>query len=131
MKQLDQLVTFTLELPHGEAWSIIEDVVYNCLDFCTMNQRSPHFILLAAGEGACPDLWPLLEVLRQEAASFSLLTEPEKTQFEAVRSDVNTVYITISGIARRGETIIGNLLEDRLADLWVMNDIAPCKEEIA
>lgn len=32
-----------------------------------------------------PAIWPVLELLRDEGVSFSLLSEPEKTEFEQSR----------------------------------------------
>lgn len=91
----------------------IEDILYNCLDFCQLYDRTPHFCLLAEKSEAA---WPILELLHGENAGFSLLTDPESTRY---KSETLSVIIDDKGNARLGNTSIGNLLEDRLADLWV------------
>ena len=91
----------------------IEDILYNCLDFCLMFDRTPHFCLLAEKSEAA---WPVLELLHGENADFSLLTEPESSE---CKPDIHSVVIDGGGNARYGSISIGNLLEDRLADLWV------------
>ena len=91
----------------------IEDILYNCLDFCQLYGRTPHFCLLTEKSEAA---WPVLELLHGENAGFSLLTEPESSE---CKPDIHSVVIDGSGKARLGNTSIGNLLEDRLADLWV------------
>ena len=100
----------------GEHW---EDMLYNCLDFCVLNRLRPHVYLSVAEEAQTVALWELLEVLRQEAVSFSLLTEPERSQYEAAYPDTAFVRIASDGTACCGKTRLGNLVEDRLADLWV------------
>ena len=91
----------------------IEDILYNCLDFCQLYGRTPHFCLLAEKSEAA---WPVLELLHGENADFSLLTDPESSE---CKPDIHSVVIDGSGNARLRNTSIGNLLEDRLADLWV------------
>ena len=102
----------------------LEDTVYNCLDFCLLYEKTPHFYLGGDDPIRHPALWPVLDLLREEGASFSLLSEPEKTEFEQNRhplSEKNKVEITCDGLARQGDTIIGNVFEHRLADLWVVS----------
>ena len=124
---MDALFTFELDMGIGEGYMTeerLEDTVYNCLDFCLLYEKTPHFYLGGDDPIRHPALWPVLDLLREEGASFSLLSEPEKTEFEQNRhplSEKNKVEITCDGLARQGDTIIGNVFEDRLADLWVVS----------
>lgn len=124
---MDALFTFELDMGIGESCMTeerLEDTVYNCLDFCLLYEKTPHFYLGGDDPIRHPALWPVLDLLREEGASFSLLSEPEKTEFEQNRhplSEKNKVEITCDGLARQGDTIIGNVFEDRLADLWVVS----------
>ena len=102
----------------------LEDTVYNCLDFCLLYEKTPHFYLGGDDPICHPALWPVLELLREEGASFSLLSEPEKTEFEQNRHPLSEEYkveIAFDGLIRQGNTVIGNIFEDRLADLWVVS----------
>ncbi len=124
---MDNLFTFELDMGTGEGCMTeeqLEDTVYNCLDFCLLYEKTPHFYLGGDDPIRHPALWPVLELLREEGASFSLLSEPEKTEFEQSRhtlSEENKVEIACDGLARQGDTIIGNIFGDRLADLWVVS----------
>lgn len=124
---MDALFTFELDMGIGKGCMTeerLEDTVYNCLDFCLLYEKTPHFYLGGDDPIRHPALWPVLDLLREEGASFSLLSEPEKTEFEQNRhplSEKNKVEITCDGLARQGDTIIGNVFEDRLADLWVVS----------
>lgn len=123
----DELFTFELDMGAGESCMMEErlrDTVYNCLDFCLLNGKTPHFYLGGRDPIRHPALWPVLELLREEGVSFSILSEPEKTAFEQNRqplSEENRVVIACDGLVRQGDTIIGNIFEDRLADLWVVS----------
>ena len=102
----------------------LEDTIYNCLDFCLLNGKTPHFYLGGPDPIRHPALWTVLELLREEDVSFSLLSEPEKTEFEQKRypvSEEKRIEIACDGMTRQGNTIIGNIFEDRLADLWVVS----------
>ena len=102
----------------------LEDTIYNCLDFCLLNERTPHFYLGGPDPIHHPALWTVLELLREEDVSFSLLSKPEKTEHEQNRdpvSEENRVEIACDGMTCQGNTIIGNIFEDRLADLWVVS----------
>ena len=127
MSRTDKLFTFELDLGAGEGCMTeegLEDTVYNCLDFCLLYGKTPHFYLGGEDPIRHPSIWTVLELLREEGASFSLLSEPEKTEFERNRhplSEENKVEIAPDGLARQGNTIIGNIFEDRLADLWVVS----------
>ena len=124
---MDALFTFEFDMGIGKGCMTeerLEDTVYNCLDFCLLYEKTPHFYLGGDDPIRHPALWPVLDLLREEGASFSLLSEPEKTEFEQNRhplSEKNKVEITCDGLARQGDTIIGNVFEDRLADLWVVS----------
>ena len=124
---MDDLFTFELDLGAGESCMTkeqLEDTVYNCLDFCLLYGKTPHFYLGAADPIRCPALWPVLELLREEDVSFSLLSEPEKTELEQNRkliSEENKVEISSDGLTRQGDTVVGNIFEDRPADLWIVS----------
>lgn len=124
---MDELFTFELDIGSGKfrmTEERLEDTVYNCLDFCLLYGKTAHFYLGGDDPIHHPALWPVLELLRDEGASFSLLSEPEKTEFEQNRhplSEENRVEIACDGLARQGDTIIGNIFEDRLAGLWVVS----------
>ena len=47
----------------------LEDTIYNCLDFCLLNGRTPHFYLGGPDPIRHPALWTVLELLREENAS--------------------------------------------------------------
>ena len=124
---MDDLFTFELNIGADEGCMTeerLEDTIYNCLDFCLLYRKTPHFYLCGDDPICHPALWSVLELLREEGASFSLLSEPEKTEFEQNRhplSEENKVEIACDGLTRQGDTIIGNIFEDRLADLWVVS----------
>ena len=93
----------------------LEDTIYNCLDFCLLNGRTPHFYFGGPDPIRHPALWPVLELLREEDVSFSLLSKPEKTEYEQNRdpvSEENRVEIACDGMTCQGNTIIGNIYED-------------------
>ena len=123
---MDNLLTFELDIGSGESCMTeerLQDTIYNCLDFCLLYEKTPHFYLGGDDPIRHPTIWPVLELLRDEGVSFSLLSEPEKTEFEQNRhplSEENKVEIACDGLVRQGDTIIGNIFEDRLADLWVV-----------
>ncbi len=117
------LCSFAVELSAEEIkQSQIEDIVYNCLDFCQLNDLTPHFCILSDADTST--LWPTLELLHEEDADFSLLTEPERSL--GASADIR---IDRGGNAYYRKKAIGNVLEDRLADLWVTAGLAqrrPC-----
>lgn len=125
MIRTEKLFTFELDIGAGEkkmADERLEDTVYNCLDFCLLYGKTAHFYLCGADPLHHPALWRVLELLREEDVSFSLLSGPEKTEFERNRhkiSEENRLEIACDGLTRQGEAVIGNIFEDRLADLWV------------
>ena len=74
MSRTDELFTFELDLGAGEGCMTeegLEDTVYNCLDFCLLYGKTPHFYLGGEDPIRHPALWTVLELLREEGASFS------------------------------------------------------------
>lgn len=124
---MDELFTFELDIGSGESCMTeerMQDTIYNCLDFCLLHGKTPHFFLCGDDPIRHPAIWAVLELLREEDVSFSLLSEPEKTAFEQHRyplSEENRVEIACDGLTRQGAAMIGNIFEDRLADLWVVS----------
>ena len=85
---MDDLFTFELDMGSGEGCMTeerLEDTIYNCLDFCLLYGKTPHFYLCGDDPIRHPVIWPVLELPRDEGVSFSLLSEPEKTEFEQSR----------------------------------------------
>ncbi len=127
MVKTDDLFSFELDMGFGverPTGQQLEDMLYNCLDFCLLYGMQAHFFMAGADAAGHPELWHVLEILREENVSFSLLSEPEKTEFERNRhplSEENRMEIASDGLTRQGDTIIGNIFEDRLADLWVVS----------
>ena len=124
---MHDLFTFALDLGAGESavpQARLEDTVYNCLDFCLLYGKTAHFYLGGDVPLRHPVIWPVLELLREEDVSFSLLSEPEKAEFEQDRhplSEEDSVEIACDGLVRQGDKLIGNVFEDRLADLWIVS----------
>lgn len=120
--------TFAVELTAGQMEpDRIEDIIYNCLDFCELNDLTPHFCVLSDAEPSA--LWQALELLHKEDLGFSLLTEPERSRGSEACFGLADIRIDRGGNAYYREKSIGNLLEDRLADLWVTAGLAqrrPC-----
>jgi len=86
MINTEQLFTFELDMGPGlqsMSGKQQEDVLYNCLDFSILYHRQPHFFLRGADMLQHPELWLVLEILREEEATFSYLSDPELTEFES------------------------------------------------
>ena len=106
---------FTFELDMGEgrnrpAGQQLEDEVFNCL---TGTDAIHH-----------PELWTVLDILREEGVTFSILSEPEQSAYkskEGTRNEENTVEINSCGEVRYVGTVLGNVLNDRLADMLLLN----------
>ena len=114
---------FELELEYGAdrpTGQQLEDMLYNCLDFCLLYRKQAHFFLTGQDAGTNPDLWHVLEILREEGATFSLLSEPERGEYESLRSgDLrDKIRIKADGEATCELGSLGNVLFDRLGDLW-------------
>ena len=117
------LFTFELDMGVSEArltGQQLEDILYNCLDFCLLYQKQPHFFLAGPDAAGHPELWYVLEILREAGATFSLLTEPERGEYEALRSgDLrDKIRIRADGEASCELGTLGDVLYDRLGDLW-------------
>ena len=127
MIKTDRLFTFELDMGDGEnrpTGQALEELIYNCLDFCLLNRRQAHFFLTGRDAERHPALWELLETLREEGASFSILSEPEKSEFDRSRTRIaetnpEAISIRANGDAYRGGLFLGSAWEDRLADLWI------------
>ena len=121
---------FTFELDMGSGSQCLngrqlEDILYNCLDFSILYHCQPHFFLRGADTLRHPELWSALEILHEEGATFSLLRDPELREFESreqTRSEENTVEIKSSGDVQYLERCLGNMLNDRLADMLIFNN---------
>ena len=119
----EELFTFELDMgseterPTGQQ---LEDMLYNCLDFCLLYRKQAHFFLAGPDDAGHPELWRVLEILREEGATFSLLTEPERGEYESLRSgDLRgKIRIRADGEASCELGALGNVLYDRLGDLW-------------
>ena len=117
------LFTFELELGSGTERPTgpqLEDMLYNCLDFCLLYRKQAHFFLAGPDAAGHPELWRVLEILREEGATFSLLSEPERGEYEALRSGdlKDKIRIRAEGEASCELGALGNVLSDRLGDLW-------------
>ena len=117
------LFTFELDLGSGTerpTGQQLEDLLYNCLDFCLLYRKQAHFFLAGPDAAGHPELWHVLEILREEGATFSLLTEPERGEYDALRSKSlrDRIRIKADGEASCELGVLGNVLYDRLGDLW-------------
>ncbi len=123
MIKTKDLFTFELDLGSGTecpAGQQLEDMLYNCLDFCLLYRKQAHFYLAGPDAAGHPELWRVLEILREEGASFSLLSGPERSEYESLRSgDLrDKIRIKADGEATSELGSLGNVLSDRLGDLW-------------
>ena len=66
------------ECKHLDAmsWEQLQATFYNCLDFCEMYGRRPHFYLTGGDPILHPDFWRLLELLHRHNALFTILGNP-------------------------------------------------------
>ena len=119
----EERFTFELDLGSGmerQTGQQLEDILYNCLDFCLLYRKQAHFFLTGPDAAGHPELWRVLEILREEGATFSLLTEPERGEYEALRDRdlTDKIRIGADGEATCELGALGNVLCDRLGDLW-------------
>ncbi len=124
----EDLFTFELELGSGTerpTGQRLEDLLYNCLDFCLLYRKQAHFFLAGSDAARHPELWRVLEILREEGAGFSLLSEPERGEYESLRSKTlrDKIRIRAGGEATCEFGALGNVLYDRLGDLWEVRRI--------
>ncbi|MBR1567254.1 MAG: hypothetical protein IJ649_10910 [Oscillospiraceae bacterium] len=123
MIKTEALFSFELDLGSGmerPTGQQLEDILYNCLDFCLLYRKQAHFYLAGPDAAGHPELWRMLEILREEGATFSLLTEPERGEYEALRGRdlTDKIRIGADGDATCELGSLGNVLSDRLGDLW-------------
>jgi radical SAM/SPASM domain protein of ACGX system len=57
-------------------WKQMEDVFYNCLDFCRVYNRLPYFYLTGGDPILHPDFWRLLELFHEHQVPFTILGNP-------------------------------------------------------
>ena len=119
----EEQVTFELDLgsgTEGPTGQQLEDILYNCLDFSLLYRKQAHFFLIWPDAAGHLELWRVLEILREEGATFSLLTEPERGEYASLRSgDLrDKIRIRADGEATCELGTLGNALFDRLGDLW-------------
>lgn len=126
VRNTQTVFTFEVHLDDPEMTpEALTEAAYNCLDFCEMTGAAPHFYLAGRSAEAHPGFWPLLALLRENGADFSVLTEPEKSAMEirfAERWKQDNARLRIEGngdVYHRLQRI-GNVWEDRLADLWAV-----------
>ena len=123
MIKTEELFTFELDLGSGmerQTGQQLENILYNCLDFCLLYRKQAHFFLTGPDAAGHPELWRMLEILREEGVTFSLLTEPERSEYETLRGRdlMNKIRIGADGEATWELGALGNVLCDRLGDLW-------------
>ncbi len=102
----------------------LETVVFNCLDFCWLNGKTAHFFLRGDDPARQPELWYVLDLLREEAVSFTLLSEPEKAAFVQncpISDPVNRFEIGKDGSVFWSGNPLGSIFGNRLADLWAVS----------
>lgn len=123
----EEVFIFEMDLETGEEKMTeeqLEDTVFNCLDFCLLNGKTAHFFLRVGNPAHNPELWRVLELLHGEDVSFTLLSEPEKTAFDRNCTDCcdeNKLIIRSNGLACWEGLMLGSVLEDRLADMWIVS----------
>jgi len=118
-----ELFIFELDLGSGAerpTGQRLEDMLYNCLDFCLLYCKRPHFFLTGPDVAGYPELWHALEILREQDVSFSLLSEPERGEYETLRNgDLrDRILVGADGEATCELGTLGNVFTDRLGDLW-------------
>ena len=57
-------------------WPQLEDTFFNCLDFCEVYGRTPHFYITGGDPILHPDFWRLLELLHGHGAAFTVMGNP-------------------------------------------------------
>ena len=128
--ETEELFTFEIDLGSGSRCLLgqrLEDVLYNCLDFCKLYRKQAHFLLRGENAARHPELSHALDILREEVATFSLLSGPEQSLYEQRRetsdSPRNRIKVLPGGEASCEYGQLGNMLQDRLGDLWEVSKI--------
>lgn len=128
MRKTQTVFTFEVHLDDpadGMTAEALTEAAYNCLDFCEMTGAAPHFYLAGQDAEAHPGFWKLLTLLRENGADFSVLTEPEQSAFaenlaEQRKQDDACLRIEGNGDVYHRMQRLGNVWEDRLADIWAV-----------
>ena len=58
------------------SWHQMEDVFWNCLDFCEVNGRRPYFFITGGDPILHPDFWRLLELASEHSVPFTIMGNP-------------------------------------------------------
>lgn len=58
------------------SWDEIVDTFHNCMDFCEVYDRSPHFYITGGDPILHPDFWKLTELLHRHNAPFTIMGNP-------------------------------------------------------
>lgn len=66
-------------------WEQMEDVFYNCLDFCAVYDRLPYFYITGGDPILHPDFWRLLALLKEHSIPFTILGNPFHLDDDACR----------------------------------------------
>ncbi len=121
------LFTFVLDMGEGKnrmSGEQLESMLFNCLDFAAVYRKQPHFYLSGDDAVRHPLLWEALEVFRQEGAAFTILSGPEQGLFrDEVRippDGKDKIIIHPGGEAFFDGKNLGNMLQDRLADMLIL-----------
>ena len=128
MRKTQTKFTFEVDLASPDDGMTVEaltEAAYNCLDFCETTDTAPHFYLAGRDAEAHPGFWTLLALLREAGADFSVLAEPEQSVFaeslaERWKQDNARLRIEGNGDVYHRLQRLGNVWEDRLADLWAV-----------
>jgi len=125
----EDLFTFELDLgadAHRPTGRQLEDILYNCLDFCLLYRKRAHFYLTGQDAAGHPELWHVLDILREEGATFSILSEPEQSAFaksvKAAEAAGDKVEIRRGAQAYYKSSPLGNMLLERLADMLILSE---------
>ena len=62
--------------PGRMPWPEMQEVFYNCLDFCKVYARLPYFYITGGDPILHPDFWRLLALLKEHGAPFAILGNP-------------------------------------------------------
>ncbi len=68
--------------PDSMTWPQMQEVLANCLDFCTVHKRKPYFYLTGGDPLLHPDFWKLLELFALQKIPFTIMGNPFHLSFE-------------------------------------------------